>query len=182
VDRRDVNPNQEGRMTTLTTATVDTPLGPVLLVARGRRLCALDFAARRDRTVRDLRRRFGAVTLVPAANPAGAARALRDYFRGRLDALNGIAVDLHGTPFQRRVWAALRRIPAGRTLSYSQLAARIGRPAAVRAVGTANGCNPVSIVVPCHRVIASGGGLGGYGGGLDRKRWLLAHEGAHPTR
>lgn len=162
----------------LVTATVDTPLGPVMLVARGRRLCALEFATRRARVVRDLERRFGPVSLHPSADPAGAARALRAYFRGRLDALDGIEVDLAGTPFQRRVWAALRRIPAGRTLSYAQLAATIGRPAAVRAVGTANGRNPVSLVVPCHRVIATGGGLGGYGGGLDRKRWLLAHEGA----
>jgi len=165
----------------LSTATVDTPLGPVLLVARGRRLCALDFAARRQHTMRDLRRRFGAVTLVPAANPAGAARALRQYFQGRLDALDAVAVDLDGTPFQRRVWSALRRIPPGRTLSYTQLAAQVGRPRAVRAVGTANGRNPVSLVVPCHRVIAAGGGLGGYGGGLDRKRWLLAHEGVRPA-
>jgi methylated-DNA-[protein]-cysteine S-methyltransferase len=160
----------------LTTTNVETPLGTVMLVASGDRLCALDWAAKRARVVRDLRRRFGAVTLSPARDPAGAARALRAYFRGRLDAPGRVRVDLGGTPFQRRVWAALRRIPPGRTVSYARLAARIGRPAAVRAVGAANGRNPASIVVPCHRVIASGDGLGGYGGGLARKRWLLAHE------
>ena len=166
----------------LTTTKLDTPLGTLMLVARGRRLCALDHASQRGRVVRELRRRFGELALEHRADPAGAVVALRAYFRGRLDALDSVAVDLDGTPFQKRVWAALRRIPAGRTLSYSQLAARIGRPAAVRAVGTANGRNPVSIVVPCHRVIAAGGGLGGYGGGLARKRWLLAHEGARPAR
>jgi methylated-DNA-[protein]-cysteine S-methyltransferase len=162
----------------LATANVNTPVGEVMLVARDGKLCALDFARARGRVRRELKARFGDVTLVRTPDPAGAASALRAYFAGRLDALDGIEVDLGGTPFQRRVWAALRRIPAGRTLSYSQLAARIGRPAAVRAVGTANGRNPVAIVVPCHRVIAAGGGLGGYGGGLPRKRWLLRHEGA----
>jgi methylated-DNA-[protein]-cysteine S-methyltransferase len=82
-----------------------------------------------------------------------------------------------GTPFQREVWAALRRIPAGQIASYGQLAARIGRPAAVRAVGLANGSNPVGVIVPCHRVIGANGSLTGYGGGIERKRWLLAHEG-----
>ena len=83
-----------------------------------------------------------------------------------------------GTPFQRAVWAALRRIPAGETLSYGQLAAQIGKPKAVRAVGLANGSNPVGVVVPCHRVIGADGSLTGYGGGLPRKLWLLEHEGA----
>ncbi len=86
-----------------------------------------------------------------------------------------------GTPFQRDVWAALREIPVGKTLSYGALAAKIGRPKAVRAVGLANGANPIGIVVPCHRVIGADSSLTGYGGGLDRKRWLLNHEGAHYT-
>jgi methylated-DNA-[protein]-cysteine S-methyltransferase len=88
-----------------------------------------------------------------------------------------VAVELNGTAFQKEVWTALRRISAGTTISYSTLAARIGQKAAVRAVGAANGANPVAIVVPCHRVIGADGSLTGYGGGLDRKRWLLAHEG-----
>jgi methylated-DNA-[protein]-cysteine S-methyltransferase len=93
-----------------------------------------------------------------------------------LDAIDGLAVAARGTDFQRSVWRALRRIPCGETTSYGALAQRIGRPTAVRAVGHANGANPVSIVVPCHRVIGSDGSLTGYGGGIERKRWLLAHE------
>jgi methylated-DNA-[protein]-cysteine S-methyltransferase len=103
---------------------------------------------------------------------------LRAYFDGDLEALDAIPVDPHGTPFQRDVWRMLQRIPAGRTWSYMQLARAVGRPDAVRAVGAANGANPIPIVIPCHRVIGADGRLVGYGGGLDRKRWLLAHEGA----
>jgi methylated-DNA-[protein]-cysteine S-methyltransferase len=102
---------------------------------------------------------------------------LRRYFDGDIAALDEIAVDPVGTPFQRRVWTALRDVRAGTTTSYSELARRIGTPNAVRAVGAANGANPIPIVIPCHRVIGADGRLVGYGGGLDRKRWLLAHEG-----
>jgi methylated-DNA-[protein]-cysteine S-methyltransferase len=96
---------------------------------------------------------------------------------GDIASLDGIPTESDGTPFQREVWAALRQIPAGETWSYGRLAAHIGRPAAVRAVGLANGANPIGVVVPCHRVIGASGGLTGYAGGLERKRWLLAHEG-----
>jgi methylated-DNA-[protein]-cysteine S-methyltransferase len=99
------------------------------------------------------------------------------YFKGEVGALDAIPVELNGTPFQRSVWHALRRIPGGTTISYAELAKRIGEPTAVRAVGTANGANPVAVIVPCHRVIGSDGRLTGYGGGLDRKQWLLQHEG-----
>lgn len=102
---------------------------------------------------------------------------LQRYFEGDIAALDDIAVDPVGTPFQRRVWTALREVRAGTTTSYSELARRIGTPNAVRAVGAANGANPIPIVIPCHRVIGADGRLVGYGGGLDRKRWLLAHEG-----
>ena len=102
---------------------------------------------------------------------------LRRYFDGDIAVLDDIAVDPVGTPFQRRVWTALRDVRAGTTTSYSELARRIGTPNAVRAVGAANGANPIPIVIPCHRVIGADGRLVGYGGGLDRKRWLLAHEG-----
>jgi len=102
---------------------------------------------------------------------------LQRYFDGDIAALDDIAVDPVGTPFQRRVWTALRDVRAGTTTSYSELARRIGTPNAVRAVGAANGANPIPIVIPCHRVIGADGRLVGYGGGLDRKRWLLAHEG-----
>jgi methylated-DNA-[protein]-cysteine S-methyltransferase len=102
---------------------------------------------------------------------------LTRYFGGETTAIDAVAVEMNGTPFQKTVWAALRRIPCGTTISYAELARRIGEPAAVRAVGTANGANPVALIVPCHRVIGSNGSLTGYGGGLDRKQWLLTHEG-----
>ena len=102
---------------------------------------------------------------------------LSRYFSGECAALESIGVELNGTGFQKKVWQALRRIPSGSTISYAELARRIGEPSAVRAVGAANGANPVALVVPCHRVIGSDGSLTGYGGGLERKRWLLVHEG-----
>jgi methylated-DNA-[protein]-cysteine S-methyltransferase len=111
----------------------------------------------------------------PDAAPA-AARALLAYFDGDLDAIADLPTATNGTAFQRAVWSALRRIPAGRTVSYGMLATQIGRPKAIRAVGLANGANPIAIVVPCHRVIGADTSLTGYGGGLHRKRWLLAHE------
>lgn len=109
--------------------------------------------------------------------PAAIRRAISDYFAGDLAAIDTIPVATGGTSFQRDVWAALRTIRAGTTLSYGALARQLGHPKAVRATGMANGANPVAIVVPCHRVIGSDGTLTGYGGGINRKRWLLAHEG-----
>ena len=103
---------------------------------------------------------------------------LTAYFAGDRHAIDAIPVEPAGTAFQRQVWLMLRRIPAGTTWSYRELAARVERPAAIRAVGAANGANPIPVVLPCHRVIGSNGRLVGYGGGLDRKKWLLAHEGA----
>ncbi len=121
----------------------------------------------------------GPVSAAPALSAA--ARALTAYFSGDLHAVDALPVTTGGSPFQQSVWAALRTIPAGRTTTYGELAAAIGRPDAARAVGAANGANPVSIVVPCHRVVGAGGSLTGYAGGLERKRWLLAHEkGARP--
>jgi methylated-DNA-[protein]-cysteine S-methyltransferase len=115
-------------------------------------------------------------TLTGGTAPAEIVQALGAYFEGQLDALDRLPVAAGGTPFQRLVWSALRTIPAGTTTSYGRLAASIGRPGASRAVGLANGANPIGIVVPCHRVIGAAGQLTGYGGGLDRKRWLLEHE------
>jgi len=128
-----------------------------------------------------LRRRYGPdqVELTPATGVSAARRALEAYFAGDLSAIDDLPVMTTGTAFQSEVWAALRDIPAGSTTSYGALAARIGRPKAVRAVGLANGANPIGVVVPCHRVIGADASLTGYGGGLDRKRWLLAHEGAN---
>lgn len=113
--------------------------------------------------------------------PSSACLALARYFAGDLAAIESVDVSFGGTPFQRQVWAALRRIPAGRTISYTTLAAEVGRPRAVRAVGTANGSNPIGIVVPCHRVIGADGSLAGYAGGVARKQWLLEHEGRRRT-
>jgi methylated-DNA-[protein]-cysteine S-methyltransferase len=101
---------------------------------------------------------------------------MKNYFAGELGAIDDLPVKTAGTPFQRAVWSALREIPLGATESYGKLAERIGRPTAVRAVGLANGSNPIGIVVPCHRVIGANGSLTGYGGGMERKRWLLEHE------
>jgi methylated-DNA-[protein]-cysteine S-methyltransferase len=114
--------------------------------------------------------------LTSCEDPSGLTTALRAYFRGDLAALDRLPVLSEGTGFQQAVWAALREIPCGETRSYAALARRIGKPGAVRAVGLANGSNPLAVVVPCHRVIGSDGSLTGYGGGIERKRWLLAHE------
>jgi methylated-DNA-[protein]-cysteine S-methyltransferase len=152
----------------------------VLVVDREGRLQAVEWADAEERLAAVLRRRFGATLDAPAAtrDPFGLTSALAAYFAGELRAIDRLPIGEGGTPFQRRVWAALRTIPAGTTATYGAFAARIGRPTAIRAVGHANGANPVSVVVPCHRLVGADGSLTGYGGGLERKRWLLAHEGA----
>jgi methylated-DNA-[protein]-cysteine S-methyltransferase len=165
---------------TLGTIEVPSPMGGITLVLRGAALCALAFTDGFPRVAGVLRRRFGEVALGPADDPDGVVDRLARYFAGDLAALDAIAVDPGGTPFQCAVWAALRTVPAGRTISYRDLARAIGAPAAVRAVGAANGANPVGIVIPCHRAVGADGSLTGYGGGLERKRWLLAHERVAP--
>jgi methylated-DNA-[protein]-cysteine S-methyltransferase len=155
---------------------LDSPLGRLDLVLHEDRLCALAFPGRRDVLLRDLGRRFGPVDLDPARAGARAGAAVKAYFAGDLEAIDAVETDPGGTPFQSEVWSALRGIPAGRTLSYGDLAARLGRAGAARAVARANALNPVPIVIPCHRVIGSDGSLTGYGGGLGNKRWLLRHE------
>jgi methylated-DNA-[protein]-cysteine S-methyltransferase len=124
-----------------------------------------------------LGRRFGAYA-VRRDDPAQLRARLERYFAGDLSAFDGLVLDPGGTDFQRLVWGALREIPAGSTTSYADLARRIGSPSAVRAVGAANGANPIWLIIPCHRAIGANGDLTGYAGGLDRKRWLLHHEGA----
>ncbi len=116
------------------------------------------------------------IELVPGADPHGLTGAVADYFAGDLHAIDALPVKTAGTTFQQEIWRALREIPCGTTISYGELARRIGRPQAVRAVGLANGSNPIGVVVPCHRVIGANGSLTGYGGGIERKRWLLDHE------
>ena len=155
---------------------ISSPIGDVRIAVAGGRLCALAFADRWQRAGASLERRFGHVDLASGRATAPVLSRLRDYFVGDLAALDAIDVDVAGTSFQLAVWTALRRVPAGTTTTYTALARAIGAPAAVRAVGMANGANPVLLVVPCHRAIGSDGSLTGYGGGLERKRWLLEHE------
>ncbi len=158
---------------------IETPVGTVLIVtdADGA-VRALDFSDYEVRMMRLLTRHYGQVKLTSGAAPETVRAAVVAYFGGNARALDGLVVATGGTAFQREVWAALRAIPAGETRSYGQLAQAIGRPRAVRAVGLANGANPVGIIVPCHRVVGANGTLTGYAGGLERKRWLLAHEAA----
>ena len=164
---------------TLTLDRVATPTGEVLLVVDAVGVVrALDFAGYEDRMSRLLRRHWGEVELVEGRAPAAVRSAVEAWFGGDLTALDGLRVKTNGTDFQRAVWAALRAIPAGETRTYGQLAAAIGSPKAVRAAGLANGQNPIAVIVPCHRVIGANGTLTGYAGGLERKQWLLAHEGA----
>ena len=157
---------------------LQTPIGTALLVtdADGA-LRALDWEDFESRMRELLRLQYGAPELQTAPAPDPIRAALKGYFAGDLDGLKMIKWCVAGTPFQRKVWTALRTIPAGTTTSYGALAAQLDMPKAVRAVGLANGSNPISIVVPCHRVIGANGSLTGYGGGLERKRWLLQHEG-----
>jgi len=157
-----------------------TPIGELLVVADAAgRLRAVDWLDHEAEMRSALRLHYGTdgFTLAAATDPAGMTAALAAYFAGDVNAIDELPTATGGTEFQRTVWRALRGIPCGETISYAMLARRIGRPAAVRAVGLANGANPISIVVPCHRVIGSDGSLTGYGGGLHRKRFLLAHEG-----
>ena len=159
---------------------VPTPTGVMVLITdEAGRLRVLDWEDHTERLERLLRQQYrpDRVSLTDLAAPSAARRALEAYFGGDLAALDSLEVETAGTPFQRAVWAGLRAIPVGQTLSYGELARRIGKPKAVRAVGLANGSNPVGVVVPCHRVIGADGSLTGYGGGLERKRWLLEHEG-----
>ena len=162
-------------------AVVDTPIDSLTLAARNGRLCLLHFGTD-DAWVRArLQRWYPGEVVELGGDPGGTAHALVRYFGGELDAIDTIPVEMNGTPFQKRVWDALRRVPAGRTATYADIAGAIGSPAAVRAVGAANGANPVAVVVPCHRIIGSNGTLTGYGGGLKRKEWLLRHEGIQGT-
>lgn len=159
---------------------MDTPLGTAVLIAD--EAGALRMHAWEDPTERwrkEFHRRHRDAEIVLQRDPFGHVAALERYYNGEITALDTISVAFTGTPFQKKVWTALRTIAGGTTLSYGALAKRIGAPNAVRAVGLANGRNPIGVVVPCHRVIGSDGSLTGYGGGLARKRWLLEHEARH---
>lgn len=156
---------------------MDSPIGKLTIAAKGARVCLVHFGGATPDVASRLQHWYPRAAIEAARDPAGAVTVLRRYFAGALDALEEIDVELHGTPFQTRVWTALRGVRVGTTVSYMELARRVGSPTAVRAVGAANGANPVAVVLPCHRIIGANGSLTGYGGGLDRKRWLLEHEG-----
>ena len=157
-----------------------TPLGAAILIADGNGALRMHCWEQQPEDWRKLfDRRYGDGELIACSDRFGHVAALKRYFDGDISALDTIPVAFAGTSFQTKVWNALRTIPGGTTLSYGALAKRIGEPKAVRAVGLANGSNPIGVVVPCHRVIGSDGSLTGYGGGLSRKRWLLEHEARH---
>jgi methylated-DNA-[protein]-cysteine S-methyltransferase len=158
---------------------VQTPLGQfAVVVGADGRVRAAGFTDGHARMEKQLRAYWGGeqLELARTRNPGGVSEAVHRYFAGDLAAIEGLRVAAGGTEFQQAVWAALREIPCGETRSYGDIARRIGRPAAVRAVGLANNANPVGVIVPCHRVIGADGSLTGYGGGIERKRWLLSHE------
>ncbi|HEY1614701.1 MAG TPA: methylated-DNA--[protein]-cysteine S-methyltransferase [Rhizomicrobium sp.] len=162
---------------------VKTPIDGLLIVADeagALRVLAFDDGDERWRPF--FERSHPKAKLVSRHDPFGLSKQLAAYFDGDMEALARIPVAFDGTAFQTCVWHALQTIPSGTTTSYGALAQRIGKPRAVRAVGLANGSNPIAVVVPCHRVIGSDGSLTGYGGGLPRKRWLLAHEARHATK
>lgn len=163
---------------------LQTPIGTALLVTDADGiLCALDWDDHEQRMRELLRLQHGAVLLNAAPAPGTTRAALSAYFAGDLSALSTVKWRLAGTPFQRKVWTALAAIPPGTTISYGALAAQLDIAKAVRAVGHANGANPIGVVIPCHRLVGADGSLVKYGSGLGRKRWLLAHEGVrlHPT-
>ena len=156
----------------------DSKIGRLIMAFKEGTLCALDFADYQERYLRILAKSWPDHSLVQQRNPYGFHCILSRYLTGDMSAFDQVDVTLQGTDFQKKVWLALRHIPAGHTVSYMDLAHKIGRPKAVRALGHANSLNPIALVLPCHRVIGKNGSLTGYAGGLDRKEWLLRHEGA----
>ena len=162
----------------LVLSTHSSPLGKIITITQGDALVALDFEDFEDRLHATLKQKFPGTAIKKSGTQRTLKVALKDYFAGDIRALKSLPVKMRGTDFQNQVWRALRKIPAGKTVSYGALAERVGRPGAARAVGLANGSNPIALVVPCHRVIGSNGALTGYGCGIERKRWLLEHEGA----
>ncbi len=166
-------------MTKLWIDLIESPIGKIAIVGDENSLCALDFDDYAARMMALLSQRYDSFELVPQSNPLGFTARLQAYLAGDLTTLKEIPVRMGGTAFQQQIWSKLREIPVGETWTYGQLAREIDKPTASRAVGMANSLNPIAIVVPCHRVIGSKGKLTGYAGGIDRKRWLLQHEGCH---
>lgn len=159
-------------------AEFSSPIGRILFASDDEAVCTLDFSGCESRMEMLLARRYSNVELRRGSDPLGVRRLLEDYFAGNLHAFDRVPVRTGGSAFQESVWKTLRAIPAGETRSYGAIATRIQRPQAARAVGHASSLNPVAIVVPCHRVIGASAALTGYAGGLERKQWLLHHEGA----
>lgn len=155
-----------------------TPLGDMTAVVMGDALCVLEFSDCPE-LIGQVLRRFGDYEKQTKANPLNIRNHVAAYFKGEKNSFAGLKLDTGGTTFQKSVWQALGRIPHGQTISYRQLAHAVRRPKAHRAVGSANGKNPIAIIIPCHRVIASNGALAGYAGGVERKAQLLALEGAN---
>lgn len=154
-----------------------TPIGTSVLISDEEGVLHLhDWDDARETWRGLFHRRFGEAKLEPSRDLFGRIPELRRFFDGDIAVLDATPVLFSGTPFQNKVWKALRAIPGGTTTTYGALAKKLGMPTAMRAVGLANGSNPIGLVVPCHRVIGANGSLTGYGGGLERKRWLLAHE------
>jgi methylated-DNA-[protein]-cysteine S-methyltransferase len=156
---------------------IQTPIGDMILVARDGVLLLLEFEDATGRVQREMTLRFRDHELQHTENPFGLSQIMRDYFAGQIHAIDSILTDGGGTNFEKQVWAELRKIPTGTTVSYGSIARKLGDINMSRAVGTANGRNPIAIVVPCHRVIGADGSMTGYGGGIARKEWLLRHEG-----
>jgi methylated-DNA-[protein]-cysteine S-methyltransferase len=157
---------------------IESPIGKIIIVVDEGKLCALDFEDYEERMMKLLKKRYTNIELRQTDNPYGFSTRVKDYLAGDYKSLDAIPVSTGGTPFQQQVWNALRDIPTGQTFTYSQLAEKIGNPKAVRAVGMTNSLNPIAIVLPCHRVVGANASLTGYAGGLERKDWLLRHEGA----
>lgn len=159
----------------------ESPIGRILFASNAEGICALDYAGYESRMEGLLTRRFGDFKFRRGSDAFQLKGRLQSYFDGELHALDDTLVSLGGTEFQAQVWKALREIPVGHTQTYGELATRLGRALAARAVGHANALNPVAIIVPCHRVIGASSALTGYAGGLARKEWLLRHEKSQGT-
>lgn len=160
---------------------ITSPLGQFIVLHSDAGVVGTGWHESFHRTHAHLRRHMGPWTEVRVTSIAGVTDRLSAYFDGQLDALEGISVNAHGTPFQNKVWKELLAIKVSLTCAYKDISERIGHKQSFRAVAGANRANPIPLIIPCHRVIAADGGLGGFSCGLDRKRWLLNHEGARPA-
>ncbi|WP_310483131.1 methylated-DNA--[protein]-cysteine S-methyltransferase [Chamaesiphon sp. VAR_48_metabat_403] len=156
---------------------IKSPIGTICIVSDGKHLCSLDFADYESRMMKLLHQRYHSIEPIATIDPQGFSSKISAYLEGDYTSLKDIPVKAGGSDFQQLVWQGLQTIPVGTTVSYGELATKLGKPTAARAVGMANSLNPIAIVIPCHRVIGAKAKLTGYAGGLERKQWLLEHEG-----